>query len=309
MEPSSEDEDSSHETNHDLHLLAAQPAGHRGQLVATPENARRVSAESGREPRAAHFSGWSPLRQSSALEAHMGIIYTIVAPNGKIYVGQCKRKKRRKTSKRLLTPQQQLQLRWEGHCGKGSGCILRHAIAKYGADNFTRQILLVAPDKDLDYWERHFIKAFSSDAHAYGYNRTEGGEGGGFTIPKVREQMLQPGSVWRMSQQRASVISAKRDAIAKPEVQAKRRKHATEATQTQEYRAAQSEVQKRSWATSSKRESRAATAERKREALLEALPPEERAVKETKLQKQREAQARYKERKAMGLTKTYRTPA
>ena len=118
----------------------------------------------------------------------MAIIYLLTAPNGKVYVGQCKR--RRRTGK-IMPAQKQLQLRWKEHCRETSGCrAIKNAITKYGSVNFKVELLLEVADEYADEYERSFIRAFSSTNPKHGYNRTKGGEGGGFAIPKVRARML-----------------------------------------------------------------------------------------------------------------------
>lgn len=53
----------------------------------------------------------------------------------------------------------------------GSGKAIKRAIAKYGAENFTREIIAVAFSKcDLDFLEEHFISEFNAVADRNWYN-------------------------------------------------------------------------------------------------------------------------------------------
>ena len=72
-----------------------------------------------------------------------GVIYkTVCVPTGKIYIGQTVR-----DSDNYL----------------GSGGIIRNAIRKYGKLNFRKEILFECHNqKQLDIWERYFIKKFNS---------------------------------------------------------------------------------------------------------------------------------------------------
>lgn len=81
-----------------------------------------------------------------------GFIYlTTNLCNGKRYIGQTKRPV---TSTYF-----------------GSGKAIRKALKKYGAENFTREILVYAFSKnDLDFLEEHFIKEFNATDERNWYN-------------------------------------------------------------------------------------------------------------------------------------------
>jgi group I intron endonuclease len=150
----------------------------------------------------------------------MGIIYLLTSPNGKVYVGQCKRHDRHGN---VLSAAQQLHVRWLEHCRCSSGCYaVKHAIRKYGWQNFKQEVLTEKPDDELNAWERRFIRFYRSTQPKYGYNRTEGGEGGGFAIPEVRARMLQPGSKWMESHKRPGVTKRKQRNLHTAESMAKK---------------------------------------------------------------------------------------
>lgn len=81
--------------------------------------------------------------------------------NGKIYIGQTIKK---------------IEYRWSGHCWNQSGCTyLKHAIQKYGRENFTiEEIDGANSQSELNYLEKHYMYKFDSLA-PNGYNLIEGG--------------------------------------------------------------------------------------------------------------------------------------
>ena len=138
----------------------------------------------------------------------MGIIYMLTSPKGKVYIGQCKRKKRR--SRVEMSPQEQMNARWGEHCRQSSGCrAIKNAIAKYGPDAFKVEILVAIPDELLNMYERRFVAFYQSQKKKYGYNRNEGGEGGGFTIPRVRRAQCKPGTKWMLAVTDKKVVAKK----------------------------------------------------------------------------------------------------
>ena len=58
----------------------------------------------------------------------------------------------------------------------GEGTLLKNAIHKYGYENFTAEVILET--YDFDYWEKFFIIMYHSNDRNFGYNMTDGGEGG-----------------------------------------------------------------------------------------------------------------------------------
>ena len=199
-----------------------------------------------------------PLRK----QARMGIIYKLTAPSKKVYIGQCQRKNRH--TREELSPQAQMHLRWREHCQATSGCCaIKNAVAKYGKDSFQVDVLLVVPDSELSTYERHFIEMYASNDHRYGYNRTVGGEGGGFGIPEVRKAQCQPGSKWMNAVSDPEVVKRKIVAMHNDESRAKV----------------------------------AATKIAKRAAQLEQLPEADRAKAEVKKIRLAEAQARLRARR------------
>lgn len=103
----------------------------------------------------------------------MGFIYCLTFPSGKKYVG--------KTEKTIKD-------RVSDHKRPTNRCrLVRNAYNKY--KTFTVEKILEVDDKDLSYWEKHYIKEFKT-LSPNGYNLTEGGEGGRHceeTRQKMRE--------------------------------------------------------------------------------------------------------------------------
>lgn len=97
-----------------------------------------------------------------------GIIYRYISPNGKSYIGQTTNERKRKicfNNKKYY-----------------SGSRLDNAIKKYGAENFTYEVLyrneyktIKEAIEDLNEKEREYIDKF--DSYRNGYNMTIGGEG------------------------------------------------------------------------------------------------------------------------------------
>lgn len=138
----------------------------------------------------------------------MGIIYKLTSPKSKVYIGQCKRKHRQRRTE--LPPQKQMGLRWAEHCRKTSGCCaIKNAIAKYGPEAFKVEILVVVPDDMLNAYEKKFVALYDSTNPKLGYNRNDGGEGGGFGIPAVRKAQCQPGSKWMLAVTDKDVVAKK----------------------------------------------------------------------------------------------------
>ena len=89
------------------------------------------------------------------LEDETGIIYKILFPNGKCYIGQTKRT---------------IFARMREHRREDSGCVkLKNALNKYSPDDVYASVLKRdIPVKYLDWWENHFI--LENDSIKNGYN-------------------------------------------------------------------------------------------------------------------------------------------
>ena len=97
----------------------------------------------------------------------MGSVYILRNKiNNKYYVGQTTRS----FKERFL-------------CHKTSHSIIVRSIRKYGKENFTFLLLKNIPEKELDYWEKHYINECNSLV-PYGYNL----EGGGNKNKKLHEE-------------------------------------------------------------------------------------------------------------------------
>ncbi|AGE57809.1 GIY-YIG catalytic domain-containing endonuclease [Acanthocystis turfacea Chlorella virus NTS-1] len=88
------------------------------------------------------------------LEERRGIIYKIVFPHEKVYIGQTKRS---------------LSQRGVEHIRHLSGCTkLRNAFNKYGHESCIMSVLKDnIPEKFLDYWENKFIDEYDSIRNGY----------------------------------------------------------------------------------------------------------------------------------------------
>lgn len=72
----------------------------------------------------------------------------------------------------------------------GSGVLLTKAINKYGINNFTREILAYATNKDdLNEKEKYYIAKFNAIESDMYYNIAQGGEGGNVIAGYTEEQM------------------------------------------------------------------------------------------------------------------------
>lgn len=103
-------------------------------------------------------------------EQYHGFIYITFFPNGKVYIGQ--------TILRLET------------CYYGSGKKVSLAIKKYSRRPLTRQVLkFVDNQKQLDIWERIYIKKYKSTLDHIGYNLDNGGSGAGRVSELTKEKI------------------------------------------------------------------------------------------------------------------------
>lgn len=97
------------------------------------------------------------------------IIYKIIFPNTKIYVGQTINLKKRKREHKQSSVNQNR---------RNYNCLVNKAIRKYGFDNIKWQILNENLTKEqANMWERLWIFVEKSNDSQFGYNMTEGGEG------------------------------------------------------------------------------------------------------------------------------------
>jgi group I intron endonuclease len=80
-----------------------------------------------------------------------------------------------------------LDKRFKEHCKNKECRILYNAITKYGADNFTKEILLECDNELLDKYEIKFINEFNT-LYPNGYNIRSGGSNGLHTN-ESKEQM------------------------------------------------------------------------------------------------------------------------
>jgi group I intron endonuclease len=96
----------------------------------------------------------------------------------KSYIGESKKK--------------DVKWRWNEHkktIEKNKGCpALRDAVKKYGIENFEFSIIIICFDDERFKYEKEYIKKYNSVV-PYGYNITNGGEGGGFQGKKHTEQV------------------------------------------------------------------------------------------------------------------------
>src|SRR5437870_856998 len=111
---------------------------------------------------------------------HMGIIYKLTAPNGKGYIGQ---------STKAFAIRMTCHKSAAANLGKTNGCrVLNAAIRKHGWDNFTKEVLLICPDEDLDLYEERFIAGYGTLVPG-GYNLMTGGHSNKVYSAESREKM------------------------------------------------------------------------------------------------------------------------
>jgi hypothetical protein len=106
----------------------------------------------------------------------MGYIYTLLFPNGMMYVGQT-----------IREPED----RW-GPNGKGyePGTLVRAAVDEFGWPNVVKK-RYEYPNEELDYWERYWIAKYHSNDPKYGYNIHSGGKKGSTLPDSFKEKMSQ----------------------------------------------------------------------------------------------------------------------
>lgn len=113
------------------------------------------------------ISQWADLMLEEYIEPKYGFIYmTKNNINGKLYIGQ---------HTRTMNPKD-INDSWY----LGSGDALHMAIAKYGEENFTREIIYECESKsELDYMEKVFINYYNAVKNEDFYNIAGGGQGVG----------------------------------------------------------------------------------------------------------------------------------
>ena len=113
------------------------------------------------------ISQWADLMLEEYDEPRYGFIYmTRNNVNGKLYIGQ---------HTRTMNPKD-IDDSWY----LGSGDALHMAIAKYGEENFTREIIYECESKpELDYMEKVFISYYNAVKNEDFYNIAGGGQGVG----------------------------------------------------------------------------------------------------------------------------------
>ena len=101
----------------------------------------------------------------------IGVIYKYTSPSNKIYIGQTVREKVRHNE--FLNIKKDY-----------AGSIINKARIKYGPENFKYEILLIVKTntveyikRELDFWEKYYIKYFKSQNYIL-YNLTDGGDEG-----------------------------------------------------------------------------------------------------------------------------------
>ena len=88
-------------------------------------------------------------------------VYKLTAPNGKCYIGMTR---------------QSVERRWNSGHSYQHNEHLQNAIAKYGWDNFSKEVLFTSPSKaEAENFERFLIAKYDSTNRLHGYNILPGG--------------------------------------------------------------------------------------------------------------------------------------
>jgi group I intron endonuclease len=105
----------------------------------------------------------------------MGIIYKATnVINGKIYVGKTTLVLAKRVQKHVAVRKRPRQ-------------VVHLAIAKYGAENFSWDVLETVPNEMLDDAEKRWIASLNTTVKEIGYNRSTGGDGGHRSEPDSLE--------------------------------------------------------------------------------------------------------------------------
>lgn len=105
---------------------------------------------------------------------NMGVIYCLISPSGKKYIGQTRRP---------------LEKRLREHSKMITGCvILNESIKKYGFENFKTEILIEVNNAELNDYEVKFIEEHNT-VYPNGYNIRSGGSVNSKHCPESCERM------------------------------------------------------------------------------------------------------------------------
>lgn len=108
---------------------------------------------------------------------YYGFIYKTIFPNGMIYVGY--------TTKRVDVPYY------------GSGTAVYPFIRKFKKKNLQREILrFVYNDKQINIWERIYVKKFKANQKNIGYNIQNGGVGKGKNVSETKKNIGNSNKRW-----------------------------------------------------------------------------------------------------------------
>ena len=136
-----------------------------------------------------------------------GVVYLLIdGTNDFEYVGQTTKTVEKRFKEHMKSPY-----------------FIGRAIRKHGAENFVIIILKVCySKKELDYWEKHFIKSRDTMSPD-GYNLTDGGEGG-IPCEEICEKISAAKMGHEVSEKTRSILSAKNKG--KPQTAEAREKNA-----------------------------------------------------------------------------------
>ena len=243
----------------------------------------------------------------------MGVIYRLVFPSGKCYVGQTTRP----LHKRMLEHQKSQNNSW----------LLARAIKKYSWHNVKTECLVELPNTLLDSYEQRFIDLYGC-VRPGGYNLTKGGDENPMNTVSGRKRQLEAvqtdahrkargqesrswhqdpakHEAWKMKNALAQQQEETRKKQGKitasnwkvPEIRNKRVKGLTAAFSKPETAAKRARAAAKALRTDEVRANLTAARMKKREELLAKLPPEEREKKRAILEKQAKAARQWYQRK------------
>lgn len=203
------------------------------------------------------------------------LIYKLTSPSGKVYIGQTTNWARRKAK----------------HKSGNSNCRkLVASIKKYGWAAMNVEILIICDNKDLDFWECHFIDRFDATG-PFGLNLMPGGDFNPMKEPRIYarvKKMHNDGIIKPL--QKAGFTCAVRKKMSKSQ---KKRVAADGGAQVRAAAAIGQAAGTKAANTPESKQKRLSTWDRKREAKLATLSPEEAAkiVAQTKRKKTSYAEA------------------